>query len=220
MCCVSCPPPLPTHKGHAWRPLIFSMTEASGTARVSIPELRGSGSVTQGNTLQDSSVYSNVQKSIHAARSPLIGAPAPSSAQAPWVFHRTDTISLQGVHTEHKGLPSCGDPGADLRPPCGAQAEASCGPGGHSPPASPLRTGPCFSFTVRAWLGSTRAQNPSIHFVSVTRFPFPATSVRFTGGGPGSMGWKRNFPGFSPLGNSNSDWSGFEVYPDPHPVPP
>lgn len=97
---MSCPPPLLTHKGHAWRPLI-SRTEASGTGRVSIPELRGSGSVTQGNTLQDSSVYSNVQKSIHMARSRLIGAPAPSSAQAPWVFHRTDTISLQGVHTEH-----------------------------------------------------------------------------------------------------------------------
>lgn len=89
----------------AWRPLVFSVTESLVTESVphlpsllttkaSVPELelRGSGSLTQGNTMQNPSVYSSAQESrVLAECSSLIGTPATSSARyrVLCIFHWT-----------------------------------------------------------------------------------------------------------------------------------
>lgn len=122
--------------------------------------LRASGSVTQSNTMQNSSVCSSAQKRF-AWSPPLL-----SAAQSLPLHQRSqDTTSHQGVHTAQRGLSSCRDPGED---PSATLKRPGCVPETHSPPTSLLRTGPCLSFIyvrVWLWLGSVLAQNSSIRFL-------------------------------------------------------
>lgn len=97
--------------------------------------------------------------SVYTEPSPLISSPVTSSAQA-----LTGQDFSPGCPHSTKGLSSCRDPGGD---PSATLGRPGCVPEAHSPPTFLLRTGPCLSFiyvTVRPWLGSILAQNPSIRF--------------------------------------------------------
>lgn len=151
------------------------MTEALGTdcvphlPRLSMTkdivpesELRGSGNLTQRNTVQNPSVYSSAQKrcALTQSSSPL-GTPATSTARyrALCIFHWTRfliRVSTQGTRGFPSHRPSCRpcsgpvpDPSATLRGP-------GCGQPCSSPPAPLLRGGPCFSFTAGCgWVQSS-----------------------------------------------------------------
>lgn len=207
VCCPLSPSPTTCRSiSKAWRPMIISMgTECIPhlprllTTKGSVPEseLRGSGSLTQGNTMQNSSVYSSAQRRCVLTQSaPPLSATSSARYRAfsvlqwTWFLIRVLTQGTRGLPSCRPSCRPCSDPVSD---PSATLRDPGRVPHARSPPTSPLRVGPCFAFTVWVWLS-----------------PFSAYAICFlllaTSGG---WGGKKNFLGSSLLGNSESDWWGF-----------